>query len=66
MCKRTSVSVSFNGEIFNYPELRPELEREATVLRPRLTRKFFCTCSKSTGPTAFRALNGQFALAIWE
>ena len=38
-----SLAVTFNGEIYNYPELRAELEKDGAVSGRPLTQKFCCT-----------------------
>src|SRR5690348_1715434 len=61
-----SVWVVFNGEIYNFPELRRELEAKGHV---------FCTSSdtevivhgyKQWGDEVLNRLNGMFGLAIWD
>jgi asparagine synthase (glutamine-hydrolysing) len=58
--------VVFNGEIFNHPELREELER--------LGHRYSTNCDTETvlhayeeyGPECLSHFNGQFAIAIWD
>jgi asparagine synthase (glutamine-hydrolysing) len=58
--------VVFNGEIFNHPELREELER--------LGHRYSTNCDTETvlhayeeyGPDCLSRFNGQFAIAIWD
>jgi asparagine synthase (glutamine-hydrolysing) len=61
-----SLWVVFNGEIFNHPELREELER--------LGHRYATNCDTETvlhayeeyGPECLSRFNGQFAIAIWD
>jgi asparagine synthase (glutamine-hydrolysing) len=57
--------IVFNGEIFNYLELRPELEslghRFATTSDTEVLLHLF----EEFGPKCLDRLNGQFAFAVW-
>lgn len=60
------VVVLFNGCIYNYPELRKQLEAEGvhfhsdcdTEILPHLYRRF--------GATMFSMLEGMFAIVLWD
>ncbi len=58
--------IVFNGEIFNYVELRPALEarghRVATVSDTEVILHLY----EDLGPGCLNHLNGQFAIAIWD
>jgi len=58
--------LSFNGEIFNFIELR----RELTALGHHFTTsgdsEVIIHCYDRWGPRAFQMLNGQFAFALWD
>ena len=60
------VTVVFNGEIYNYVELRNDLIRRGTPSgRPRTPR--CCSgCTWSTAPEFVRALNGMFAFLLYD
>ena len=47
-----TVWITFNGEIYNFQELRPELERQGTASPRRATRRSSSTPTSSTGRTA--------------
>jgi asparagine synthase (glutamine-hydrolysing) len=61
-----SVVVSVNGEIYNYPELRAELEAAGA--------RFISDCDSETvihgwrrwGVSSFARYNGMFAFALWD
>lgn len=56
----------FNGEIFNYLELREELEAAGHVFRTRSDTEVIIEAWRAWGVRAFARFNGQFACAIWE
>ncbi|MCM2333134.1 MAG: asparagine synthase (glutamine-hydrolyzing) [Anaeromyxobacteraceae bacterium] len=58
--------VVFNGEIFNYLELRRELEALGHAFRTRSDTEVIVHAWEAWGPEAFARFNGQFALALWE
>lgn len=60
-----SVWVSFNGEIFNHPELKNELESLGYRFRTRSDTEVFATAYAAWGEAALTRLNGQFAAALW-
>src|SRR6201987_3059600 len=61
-----SVWIVFNGEIFNYRELREELlqrgHRMATSSDTEVIRRLY----EADGPNCLHQLNGQWAFAIWD
>lgn len=58
--------VVFNGEIFNYLELRDELERLGHVFRTRSDTEVIVHAYESWGEDAFARFNGQWAVALWD
>ncbi len=61
-----SVWVIFNGEIYNFPELRRELEHFGHVFRTRSDTEVIILGYKQWGTGVFNHLNGMFGLAIWD
>jgi asparagine synthase (glutamine-hydrolysing) len=61
-----SIWVSYNGEIFNAPELRRELERAGHVFRSRSDTEVLVHGWEQWGEELFGRLNGMFAFAIAE
>jgi asparagine synthase (glutamine-hydrolysing) len=57
--------VVFNGEIFNYVELRAELQALGHVFRTRSDTEVIVHAYEAWGPEAFRRFNGQWAIALW-
>jgi asparagine synthase (glutamine-hydrolysing) len=61
-----SVWVVFNGEIYNFPELRRELEAHGHVFRTRSDTEVIVHGYKQWGDEVLNHLNGMFGLAIWD
>ena len=59
-------SITFNGEIFNFRELRPVLERRGHVLRSRTDTEVLLKLFIEFGPACLPMLSGMFAFAIWD
>src|SRR6185295_5216790 len=58
--------VSFNGEIFNYLELRDELLAKGHQFRTRSDTEVIVHAFEQWGDEAFTRFNGQFAIALWD
>jgi asparagine synthase (glutamine-hydrolysing) len=61
-----SVWVVFNGEIYNFPELKSQLEGCGHVFRTRCDTEVIVLGYKQWGDDVFNHLNGMFDLAIWD
>lgn len=61
-----SIWIVFNGEIFNYVELRPTLEAKGHQFRTHTDTEVIVHMWEEYGPDCIKRLNGQFALAIWD
>jgi asparagine synthase (glutamine-hydrolysing) len=57
--------IVFNGEIFNYLELRPQLEALGHRFTTTSDTEVLLHAYEEYGPRCLERLNGQFALAIW-
>src|SRR5215472_5299417 len=61
-----SVWVVFNGEIYNFPDLKRELEGYGHVFRTRSDTEVIVHGYKQWGDEVLNRLNGMFGLAIWD
>ena len=61
-----SVWVVFNGEIYNFQELREELEGFGHIFRTRSDTEVIVHGYKQWGDEVLNRLNGMFGLAIWD
>jgi len=58
--------IVFNGEIFNYIELRKELEKKGIRLKTQSDTEVLVSLFAMYGKSCLNMLNGQFAFAIWD
>jgi asparagine synthase (glutamine-hydrolysing) len=61
-----TVWVSFNGEIFNYIELRDQLIALGHQFKTRSDTEVIVHAFEQWGEDAFRRFNGQWAVALWD
>ncbi|PYK45400.1 MAG: asparagine synthase (glutamine-hydrolyzing), partial [Verrucomicrobia bacterium] len=61
-----TVWVIFNGEIYNYKELRPELRSKGHQFRTNSDTEVIIHGYKEWGAEVLNHLNGMFGLAIWD
>ena len=61
-----TVWIIFNGEIYNYKELRAELQSKGYQFRTNSDTEVIIHAYKEWGSDAFNHLNGMFGLAIWD
>ncbi len=61
-----TVWIVFNGEIFNYPDLRKDLEAKGHRFYTQTDTEVLIHLYEEKGTSMFAVLNGQFALAIWD
>ncbi len=59
--------VSFNGEIYNFPDLRAALEKEGHVFRGRSDTEILLALIDRRGlNVALQKIEGMFAIALWD
>lgn len=60
------LQIVFNGEIYNYPELKSILKNEGYVFNTASDTEVILKAYQRWGVKCFEFLNGMFALAIWD
>jgi asparagine synthase (glutamine-hydrolysing) len=58
------VWITYNGEIYNSPELRRQLEAEGVRFRSRSDTEVILELYRARGPAFLERLNGMFAIAV--
>lgn len=58
--------IVFNGEIYNFIELKLELETKGHVFKTRTDTEVVLHLYEEYGVQSLNKLNGQFAIAIWD
>ncbi len=61
-----TVWIVFNGEIYNFPELRPELERRGHRFYTNTDTEVIVHLYEEFGDDCVKKLRGMFAFAIWD
>ena len=61
-----ALQIVFNGEIFNFRELRRELEARGRSFRTKSDTEVIIQAWEEWGPDSVRRLSGQFAFALWD
>lgn len=58
--------ITFNGEIFNFLELRSELESDGVRFRSQTDTEVIVAAYAKWGPACLTRFNGMWAFAIWD
>lgn len=58
--------IVYNGEVFNYKELREDLEKEGCRFKTQSDTEVIVQLYARKGPGCVSLLNGQFVFAIWD
>ena len=61
-----SLWIVYNGEVFNYPELKKDLLRKGHRFYTTSDTEVVLHLYEEQGPDCLKQLNGQFAIAIWD
>ena len=61
-----TVQIVFNGEIYNYQQIRYRLEGNGHTFRTQTDTETIVHLYEDTGLKCFEHLNGMFAMAIWD
>src|SRR5882762_1479117 len=61
-----SLWITYNGEIFNHADLRPDLEKAGHRYTTRSDTETILHAYEQYGPECVARLRGMFAFAIWD
>jgi len=59
-------AIVFNGEIYNFEEIRRDLEADGVVFRSHSDTEVLLANYRAHGPAGLSRLRGMFAFAIWD
>ena len=59
-------TITYNGEIYNFRELRQDLEKRGVVFRSRSDTEVLLKGFAAWGDAVVQRLNGMFAFAVWD
>ncbi len=58
--------IVYNGEVYNYREIRSELERDGETFSSNTDTEVILKAYRKWGPDSLARFNGMFAFAIWD
>jgi asparagine synthase (glutamine-hydrolysing) len=61
-----NTTIVFNGEVYNYRELRNQLKSAGTRFLTNSDTEVVLEAFRAWGPSSFQRLRGMFAFAIWD
>ena len=64
--RRHRATILFNGEIYNWLEIRRDLESLGASFETRTDTEVALAAYQQWGPSCLTRFNGMFALAIWD
>ena len=60
------LTITYNGEVYNYAALRRHLEAKGYVFRSHSDTEAVLYMYQEYGPESVKRLNGMFAIALWD
>ena len=64
--KDKSIVLLYNGEIYNYHELKKDLEKKGYIFRTHSDGEVICHLYDEYGEQLFNLLDGMFAISLWD
>jgi asparagine synthase (glutamine-hydrolysing) len=61
-----SCAIIYNGELYNFLDLRPELQAKGHIFRTNSDTEVILHAYEEWGPQCLKRFNGMFAFAIWD
>jgi asparagine synthase (glutamine-hydrolysing) len=66
VCGDAGLAIAFNGEIYNYRELRASLEKKGYRFRSHSDTEVLLRMYEDAGPDMVHKLRGMYAFSIWD
>ncbi len=67
MCNEDgTIWIVYNGEVYNFPELREDLSRKGHLFKTRSDTEVIIHAYEEYGPDCVQKLRGAFAFALWD
>lgn len=66
MLRDPGLALTYNGEIYDYIELRQELQTRGHVFRTQSDTEVILAAYQEFGPACVTHMNGMFSFAIWD
>ena len=60
------IVIAFNGEVYNYLELRADLEKKGYTFRTQGDTEVMCAAYKHYGEDCVKHFTGMWAFALWD
>lgn len=64
--ERENLSISYNGEVYNFSDIRKELEADGVDFSSQTDTEVVLRAYQKWGPDALKKFNGMFAISIWD
>ncbi|MDX1650989.1 MAG: asparagine synthase (glutamine-hydrolyzing) [Brumimicrobium sp.] len=64
--KESGLTIVYNGEIYNYPEIRKQLENKGVLFNTDSDTEVVLRAFEEWGEECVHRFNGMFAIAVWD